>query len=138
MAMGHTRILLRATILSGTVEVLLLVLALRTGRIESVAVVVLFAYAIQGVVYLPFLRRNLGVNVQDIAAQLWPLIPTMAGAYLITSLLPSSLGNTLITLAFRASFTALVAVLIHGLCTRFRFFQEATGVIMQNLVRVRS
>ena len=63
--------------------------------------------------------------------QLWPLIPTMAGAYLITSLLPSSLGNTLITLAFRASFTALVAVLIHGLCTRFRFFQEATGVIMQ-------
>jgi hypothetical protein len=138
MALGHTRILLRATILAGTVEVLLLLLALRTGRIESVAVVVLFSYLLQAAVYLPFLRSKLSVNIQDIAVQLWPLIPTMAGAYLITSLLPSSLGNTLITLAFRASFTALVAVLIHGICTRFRFFQEATGIIMQSAVRVRS
>lgn len=138
MAMGQTNTLLRAAILSGTVEVLLLILALRTRRIESVAAVVLLAYAIQGIVYVPFLRQILGVNARDIASQLWPLIPTMAGAYLITSLLPSSLGNTLITLAFRASFTALVAVLIHGLCTRFRFFQEATGIIMQSVVRVRS
>ena len=138
MALGQTSILLRATILAGTVEVLLLFLALRTGRIESVAAVVLFSYLLQAAVYLPFLRSKLSVNVQDIASQLWPLIPTMAGAYLITSFLPSSLGNTLITLAFRASFTALVAALIHGLCTRFRFFQEATGIIMQSVVRVRS
>ena len=138
MALGHTSTLLRATILAGTVEVLLLFLALRTGRIESVAVVVLFSYLVQAAVYLPFLRSKLSVSVQDILVQLWPLIPTMAGAYLITSLLPSSLGNTLIALAFRASFTALVAALIHGLCTRFRFFQEATGIIMQSVVRVRS
>lgn len=138
MALGHTGTLLRATILAGTVEVLLLLLALRTGRIEFVAVVVFLAYAIQGIVYLPFLRRTLGVNARDIASQLWPLIPTMAGACLITSLLPSWLGDTLVTLAFRAIFTALVAVLIHGLCTRFRFFHEATGIIMQSLVRVRS
>ena len=138
MALGHTNTLLRATILAGTVEVLLLFLALRTGRIESVAVVVLFSYLVQAAVYLPFLRAKLSVNVQDFVVQLWPLIPTMAGAYLITSLLPSSLGNTLITLAFRASFTALVAALIHGLCTRFRFFQEATGIIMQSAVRARS
>jgi O-antigen/teichoic acid export membrane protein len=138
MAVGQTSILLHATIAAGTVEVLLLLVALRTGRIEFVAGVVLLAYSIQVILYVPFLRKNLGVNVQDIAAQLWPLIPTMGGAYLITSLLPSALGNTLITLAFRASFTALVAALIHGLCTRFRFFHEATGMVMQSMARARS
>ncbi len=138
MALGQTSILLRATVLAGTVEVLLLLVALRTGRIEAIAAVVLFSYLLQAAVYLPFLRRKLAVNVQDIAAQLWPLIPTMAVAYWITSFLPSSLGDTFVTLAFRASFTALVAALVHGLCTRFRFFQEATGIIMQSLVRVRS
>jgi lipopolysaccharide exporter len=137
MALGQTKTLLHATILAGAIEVLLLLLAVRTGQIESVAAVVLFAYAIQAIVYLPFLRRNLGVSVGDIAAQLWPLIPTLAGAYVITTLLPHSLGNTLLTLALRASFTALVAALIHGLFTRFRFFQEATGMIMQSVVRVR-
>lgn len=138
MALGETGILLRATLLAGAVEVLLLFLALRTRRIESVAIVVLFSYLLQVTVYLPFLRRKLAVTFRDIASQLWPLIPTLAGAYAITLLLPSSLGETLITLAFRASFTALVAVLIHGLCTRFRFFHEATGMIMQSLVRARS
>ncbi|HXU21686.1 MAG TPA: oligosaccharide flippase family protein [Verrucomicrobiae bacterium] len=133
MALGQTKPLLHAALLSGGIEVLLLVLALRTRKIESVAAVVLLAYTIQVVVYLPFLRRNLSVTVRDIAGQLWPLIPTIAGAWLATSLLPASLGNTLITLAFRASFTALVAALVHGLCTRFRFFQEATGIIMKSV-----
>ena len=137
LALGQTKTLLRATILAGSVEVLLLVLALRTRRIESIALVVLLAYAIQAVVYLPFLRRELGVSVGDIGAQLWPLIPTLAGAYLITTFLPHSLGSTLLTLALRASFTALVAAFIHGLLTRFRLLQEATGMIIQSVVRVR-
>jgi lipopolysaccharide exporter len=137
MALGQTKTLLRANILAGSAEVLLLLLALRTGKIESVAAAVLFAYAIQVVVYLPFLSRSLGVTAGDIAAQLWPLIPTLAGAYIITSLLPQSLGSTLATLAVRASFTALVAALIHGVFTRFRFFQEAAGMIKQSVVRVR-
>lgn len=137
LALGQTKTLLRATVLAGSTEVLLLVLALRTRRIESIALVVLFAYAIQAVVYLPFLRRELGVSLGDIGAQLWPLIPTLAGACLITKLLPHSLGSTLLTLALRASFTALVAAFIHGLLTRFRLFQEATGMIIQSVVRVR-
>jgi len=138
MVLGQTGTLLRATLLAGAVEVLLLLVALRTGRIEAIAAVVLFSYLLQATVYLPFLRRKLAVSVQDIAAQLWPLIPTLTVAYWITSLLPASLGDTLITLALRASFTALAAALVHGLCTRFRFFHEATGIIMQSLVRVRS
>ena len=138
MARGRTKILLHATALAGAVELLLLLLVLRTGRIELVAAAVLIAYATQAVIYLPYLRREFSISFRDLAAQLWPVIPALVGGCAITSLLPDSLGGTFFTLACRGLFTALVVALIHGLCTRFRCFQEAGGMISQNLARVRA
>jgi lipopolysaccharide exporter len=138
MARGRTKILLHATALAGGIELLLLLLVLRTGRIELVAAAVLIAYATQAVIYLPYLRRELSIGFGDLAAQLWPVIPALVGGCAITSLLPDSLGGTFFTLACRGLFTAGVVALIHGLCTRFRCFQEAGGMISQNLARVRA
>ena len=138
MARGRTKMLLHATALAGAVELLLLLLVLRTGRIELVAAAVLIAYATQAVIYLPYLRREFSISFGDLAAQLWPVIPALVGGCAITSLLPDSLGGTFFTLACRGLFTALVVALIHGLCTRFRCFQEAGGMISQNLDRVRA
>ena len=138
MARGRTKMLLHATALAGAVELLLLLLVLRTGRIELVAAAVLIAYATQAVIYLPYLRREFSISFRDLAAQLWPVIPALVGGCAITSLLPDSLGGTFFTLACRGLFTALVVALIHGLCTRFRCFHEAGGMISQNLARVRA
>jgi O-antigen/teichoic acid export membrane protein len=136
MARGRTKLLLHANALAGAVELALILLVLRTGRIELVAGAVLVAYATQAIIYLPYLRREFSIGLGDIVAQLWPVIPALVGGYAITSLLPDSLGGTLLTLACRGSFTALAVALIHGLCTRFRCFQEAGGMILQNLARV--
>jgi O-antigen/teichoic acid export membrane protein len=135
---GRTKTLLHACALAGAVELGLLLLVLRTGRIELVATAVLIAYSTQAIIYLPFLRREFSISFGDLAAQLWPVIPALVGGCAITSLLPDSLGGTFFTLACRGLFTALVVALIHGLCTRFRFFQEAGGMISQNLARVRA
>ena len=62
MARGRTKMLLHATALAGAVELLLLLLVLRTGRIELVAAAVLIAYATQAVIYLPFLRREFSIS----------------------------------------------------------------------------
>jgi O-antigen/teichoic acid export membrane protein len=138
MACGRTKRLLHANMLAGAIEISLLLLVLRSGRIEWVAAVVLFAYASQAAVYLPFLRRELGIHAGDIAAQAWPVIPALVGGYAITSLLPASLGTTVFSLAARGVFTGLVAALLHGVCTRFRCFQEASGMIMQQFAHVRA
>ncbi|SPF40175.1 putative Oligosaccharide translocase (Flippase) [Candidatus Sulfotelmatobacter kueseliae] len=138
MALGKTKSLLHANALAGGLELLLFLVVLRTGRIELVAGAVFVAYVSQSIIYLPFLRRNLDIGTGEIAAQLWPVIPALAGGYIITSLLPVSLGGTFFTLACRGLFSALVAASIHGLCTRFRCFQEAGGMISQNLARVRA
>jgi O-antigen/teichoic acid export membrane protein len=138
MARGRTKMLLHANALAGALELLLLLLILRTGRIELVSAAVLIAYSTQTIIYLPYLRREFSIRFGDLVAQLWPVIPALVGGYALTSLLPDSLGGTLFTLACRGLFTALIVALIHGLCTRFRCFQEAGGMISQDLARVRA
>ncbi|NOS80977.1 MAG: lipopolysaccharide biosynthesis protein [Nitrospira sp.] len=138
MALGQTRILLQATILAGLTEVALLALVVTSGKIELVAAVVLIAYVTQAVIYIPFLRRHLGIGPRDLAAQLWPVIPALLAGYGATLLLPASIGDSLLTLAVRGLFTALVVAFVHGLCTRFRCFQEARGMIFENMARVRA
>jgi O-antigen/teichoic acid export membrane protein len=138
IARGRTKILLQASALTGAVELLLLLLVLRTGRIELVAAAVLIASATQAIIFLPYLRREFSISFGDLFSQLWPMIPALVGGYAITSLLPDSLGSTIFTLACRGLFTALVVVLIHGLCTRFRCFQEAGGMISRDLARARA
>jgi O-antigen/teichoic acid export membrane protein len=137
MARGRTKILLHANMLAGAVELGLILLALRTGRIELVAAAVLIAYSSASIILLPFVRRELSVGIGDILAQIWPVAPAMIIGCLITTLLPGSFGNTMITLACRGLITASVVALTHGLCSRFRCFQEASGMISQNLARVR-
>jgi O-antigen/teichoic acid export membrane protein len=138
MAHGRTKILLNANALIGAIELLLILLVLRTGRIELVAAAVFVAYASASIVLLPYLRRDFSIGIRDIGAQIWPAGPALVVGYLVTSLLPASFGNTIITLAARGLITASVVALTHGLCTRFRCFQEAGGMISQNLARVRA
>jgi O-antigen/teichoic acid export membrane protein len=138
IANGRTKILLQANALAGAVELSLILLVMRTGRIELVAAAVLVAYATASLVLLPYLRLELSVGMVDILTQIWPAAPALVVGCLVTSLLPASFGNTLITLAGRGLITASVVALTHGLCTRFRCFQEASGMISQNLARVRA
>jgi hypothetical protein len=131
-------VLLHAVALVGAAELLLILLVLRTGRIELIAAAVLIAYFAQAIVLLPYVRRELSIGFGDFFGLLWPLIPAMVGGYAFTSLLPSSFGRTIFTLGCRGLLTAIVVALIHGLCTRFRCFLEAGGMISQNLARVRA
>ena len=135
LARGRTKMLLHANALAGAVELALILLVLRTGRIELVAAAVLIAYATQAIIYLPYLRKEFAISFGNLAAQLWPVIPALVGGCTITSLLPDWFGGSFVTLACRGVFTALAVALIHGLCTRFRFFQEAGGMISQNFSR---
>jgi O-antigen/teichoic acid export membrane protein len=136
LARGRTKTMLHANVLAGAVEVMLLLVAVHSKRIELVAVAVLIAYASQSLVYLPFLRRELSITGADVLMKVWPVLPSLTAGWLFTSLLPSSLGKSLPTLVVRCLFTASVIALTHGLFSRFRCFYEAGGLISQNVVRI--
>ena len=100
-----------------------------------VASAVLIAYASQAMVYLPFLRRDYSVDLRDIIAKLWPIIPAFGAGWMITALLPSSFGATFITLGVRVLLTALIVGLMQCLLSRFRCFHEISGMISQSFAR---
>jgi lipopolysaccharide exporter len=135
MACGRTKTLLQASLLAGAVELMLLVLALRSGRIELVACAVLIAYISQAMIYLPFLRKEFSVDLGSIVARVWPIVPALGAGCWITSLLPNSFGSSIFTLGVRGLFTASVVGLVHGLFSRFRCFHEMRGMIWQNFAR---
>ena len=135
MARGRTKTLLHANMLAGALELVLLLLALRSKRIEMVAAAVLVAYISQAIVYLPYLRRDFSIGLWGILARIWPVVPALGVGWLATTLLPNSLGATFFTLAIRGLFTAAVAGLTHGLLSRFRCFQEMGGMISQYFAR---
>jgi O-antigen/teichoic acid export membrane protein len=137
MALGRTQTLLQSNMLAGAAELVLLLVVVRSGKIELVALVVFFAYMLQAVTLAPFLRNNLGIAGKDLLGQVWPLFPAAVGGYLATSLLPVSFGESLPSLGLRALFTALAVALVHGLCTGFRCFQEASAMVLQSFARNR-
>jgi PST family polysaccharide transporter len=134
MARGQTKTMLHAAVVAGVFELALLLVALRSGRIEIVAVAVLIAYVSQAMVYLPFLRREFSIDIWDIVVRIWPTIPALLVGWLTTSLLPSSIGGTLLTLTLRGLFTASVVAFTHGLLSRFRCFREACKMFSRNFV----
>lgn len=138
MAFGDTKTIWRTNVLIAVVEVILLLLALRSGRIALVATAVFLAYSCSAIGLMPFLRRELSIRIRDIVAQIWPAVPALVMGGLITSFLPASLGSTVFGLLVRASFTALIVALSHGICSRFRCFHEAKGMILPNLARSRA
>jgi O-antigen/teichoic acid export membrane protein len=129
MARGQTKPLLKASLIAAAVELTLLLLALRSGKIEMVAWAVLVAFLSQAVVYLPLLRQDFSIDLGDIVATIWPTIPAFGAGWLATSLLPGSFGTTFLTLGARGIFTASVVGLTHGLFSRFRCFYEMGGMI---------
>jgi O-antigen/teichoic acid export membrane protein len=133
---GQTDLLLRANILAGAVEIALLVLALRAGRIDLVAVAVLVAYLTQAAVFVPYLRREFSIGLRELISKVWPVAPAMAIGALVTSLLPAQYGSTFVALAMRGLFTASVVALTHGLFSGFRCFHETRELIAPHYRRV--
>lgn len=129
MARNRTKTLLHATSLCGVVQVVLLVPALYSHKIEWVAVAVLASYASQSFVYVPYLRRELSITFADIAKQLWPVAPATLAGWWATHIVFSSEGGSLFTLAGQGLFTASVAALVHGIFTGFRCFREVRELI---------
>lgn len=135
MARGETKKLLQANLVAGVVEVGLLLLALKSGKIEFVALAVLAAYASQAIIYLPFLKRNISLGSLEVMADLWPVLPALTAGCLFAAVLPGWFGNSFLTLAVRGASTASVVALTHGIFTRFRCFREVAQMVSQRYAR---
>jgi O-antigen/teichoic acid export membrane protein len=119
MALGKTRILLRANVVAALLELALLYPALLLWGIGGAAGVVILAYATQYAIYYPFIRRELDIDWRDVVGVLRPaLLPLLIAipAFAAYDLLGAE--NTPLTLVARAMSGALSYVAAYVLLTR--------------------
>ena len=88
MACGRTKTLLHASLLAGGSRVGTAGAGIRSARIEMVACAVLIAYISQALVYLPFLRKEFSVDIGNIVARIWPIVPALGAGCWITACCP--------------------------------------------------
>ncbi len=131
MARNRTKTLLHATMLCGGMQVVLLVPAIFSRKIEWVAVALLISYSSQAIIYVPYLRRELSITFAD------PRQTAVAGgtghaggmggppiSYLPKRAVHCSL------LAYHGLFTAVVVAVIYEIRTGFRCLGEVRELIL--------
>lgn len=79
VALGDSKVLFKANLIAAGIQLVFLYPALKLYNIEGVALLVLFSYATQYLVYLPFLNDKLKISTANIAqAIVLPLICSVA------------------------------------------------------------
>lgn len=134
LALGKPGILLRANLLAGTLEVSLLYFALRYGGINGVAILVTATYAIQYIIYFPFLKRELGITWSEIAAVIKPALicgfAVMVSAYVIGSEMEFSIAS----MVAKAVYCVGGYLILYGVLTQWRIFKEARAIFDSRLL----
>ena len=126
---GRPKILFKANLLAGAVEVTLLYPVLRYLGIEGVAALVTFTYALQCFVYMPYLKRQIGIEYRTVFAILQPALISGACAYIICLVLQPFLPFSILGLVLKLLIVACAYFVICGFITRWRLIRESASLI---------
>ncbi|MEM4406656.1 MAG: lipopolysaccharide biosynthesis protein [Candidatus Methanomethylicaceae archaeon] len=107
MALGNTRLLLKATGLASLVEIGLIPFVVRAYEIEGVSLLVTFAYSSQCLFYVPFILKTLGVRWTALLKVIIPIAAALAMGVVAVFALPN-----MDSLAWKASLLRLCVYLL--------------------------
>jgi lipopolysaccharide exporter len=124
MALGRSKLLLRAVLLPLLLEVCLLPLAAMKGGLPAVAWLVCGAYTLQWVVYGPFLKRELGIGPGKILKAAVPVAIAGVSAVLIVRSIRLPDSFPWAALILRSAVVCATFVVIHEVATRGAMLSE--------------
>jgi O-antigen/teichoic acid export membrane protein len=138
LALGRSKLLLRAVALPISIELCLLPFVSVTWGLRAVACLVGGAYAVQWVVYGPFLERELGLGVRRLAKVALPVfVAAFAGILAERSIgLPNPLSW--LSLIVRSGTVCLAFIITHELLTRGAMVSELKPLVLSRVRRVWS
>ncbi len=133
VALGETRILLKATTLAATVEIILLPFIVRHFGIIGASILVTVAYASQNIYYLPFLKVRLGIQLNQVFGIFIPVFLSSIISVLLA--FTFDLGNPLEwnVIILRLTIYFVSFAVFHELFSRGSMFDEVYHVWLQIL-----
>ncbi len=137
VAIGKPGIALRAIALAAVIEISSLVPALKIANIEGVAVAVTIACISQYIVYVPALRKELGIVWRELAMAVGP---SMVGGCLMlaiwaTTFLHGAAENSWIALAGGSLLLGTCFMVTCGILTRWSMYSEIAAVVRERRMR---
>jgi O-antigen/teichoic acid export membrane protein len=128
LALGKTGILLKGNPVAGIVEIGLLYPAIRCGGINTVAVLVTAVYAIQYLIYFPYLQKECEIKAREIISVL--KLPVLCGFGIAVSavVLGRETGFSVTSMLIKAFFCIIGYFTIYGLFTKWKMLKEGRAI----------
>jgi O-antigen/teichoic acid export membrane protein len=129
MALGRSKLLLRAVLVPIVIELSLVPLAAIKWGLPAVAWLVCGAYTLQWAVYGPFLKRELGIGPVRLLRAAIPVSIAAVSAVLVARTIrpPDSLSWSALTL--RSGAACVTFILVHEVATRGAMLSEVKRIV---------
>ena len=128
LAMGRPGILLKANLLAGIVEIALLYPTVKYFGINGVAILVTGAYALQYLIYLPFLKMECGIEPTKILAAIKPSLIcglAIAGSAFMVG---GEIGLSITSMIIKFIYCVGGYLFLYGVLTKWRTYKEARSI----------
>jgi lipopolysaccharide exporter len=136
MALGQSKLILRAVILPVIVELCLLPFVTLKWGLSGAACLVTGAYALQWIIYGPFLSRELGTSVGRILKLAAPIVIAAVSAVLISRALHLAVPLSWTAIMLRSAVACATFVVIHELLSGGAVLSEIRLVVKSRAQRV--
>lgn len=136
LAVEKANLLLKANLFVGILELGLLYPVARYTGIEGVAVLVTIVYAMQYLVYFPYLKKELSLNHGAVFRPIKPAILSGVIIGSISLLLNPSQGPSYYTLFLKLYVATAGYVITYGLITKWKLLHE-TRSIVKNMIALK-
>jgi lipopolysaccharide exporter len=131
MALGKSKLLLKANMIAGAIELSLLYPVAKYFGIEGVAILVTIAYSVQYFVYFPFLKKEIALDY----SALWTFVkPTLISITVLTTLVFASeglgsMGVSLFSFVQKLLLCIVGYALIYSSITKWKLVKESLAMI---------
>ena len=130
MALGLPNLLVRANLIAGIIELVLLYPVLLYFGIEGVAVLVTAAYATQYIVYFPYLKKEFNLSIGEVFSSIRPAVICFIAIMVLNGITMNIiLGISWVTLFVKLFLCLAGYLIIYGLITNWRLMKESRGLI---------
>jgi len=125
MALGDSKVLLKANAIASAVQLLLLYPALNFWGIEGVAVLVFISYALQYFIYIPYIKNRVDISFASFGLSLF--IPVFSSTtFFIVFILYRHLNTSesIVGIVFKSLIYLLLYVILFCTATKFQFLKD--------------
>ncbi len=129
MALGKSNLLLKASLIAGAIELVLLYPVAKYSGIEGVAILVTLSYSVQYFIYFPFIKKALDLRYADI----WRFVkPTMISITVVVAFiffLDGLVDVSIYSFIQKLLLSIMGYALFYSAITKWKLFRETVALI---------